>query len=84
MLEFETIADGVAGIDQKSDAQRQFGFAPETADFFNRLLIVDDLEVAFAEVLHIMVVLIRHGEHDAHFVDRANDGRFLAAGFRFG
>src|SRR5207249_1385593 len=85
LLELETVADGVTGIDQKSDAQRQFGLAPETANFFNRLLIVDDLEVAFAEVLHIMVVLIRHSKHHAYFVYRANNRRpLLAARLRFG
>ncbi len=33
LLELEPVAHGVAGIDEKSDLERQIGFTAEAADF---------------------------------------------------
>ena len=49
LLEPEAIANAVAGIDQDGQAQRQVGFGGELDDLLG-LLVLEDLEIVFAEV----------------------------------
>ena len=41
LLELETVADRVAGIDQQSDLQRQIGLVVKAANLLGRLAVVD-------------------------------------------
>ena len=69
LLELEAVAHRVARVDQQSNLQRQIGFTAEAAQF-GRLLVVDDLEVVFLQILDVAPVPVGHREDDANFVDR--------------
>jgi len=73
LLELETVADGVAGIDQQPDLQRQIGFIVKAANLVGRFAVIDDREIALRQVPYIAAMLVGDGEHDVHFVHRLGD-----------
>ena len=73
LLELETVADGIAGIDEQSDLQGQIGFGVEATQFCRRLVIVHDAEIGLLEIGDTLAMLVGDGEHDVHFVGRSLD-----------
>ena len=68
LLELETVADGVAGVNQKPDLHRQISLAAKTADFRYRLFVIDDPEIALGEVLDVVIVLVRDGKNHTDLI----------------
>ena len=68
LFELEAVADGIAGIDQQSDLQRQVGFRVEAANLLRRLVVIDNGEIALLQIGDAAAVLVGHGEYDVHFV----------------
>ena len=68
LLELETVPDGVAGIDQQPDLQRQIRFIMKAANLLGRLAVIDYRKIALRQVPYVAAMLIGHGEYDVHFI----------------
>ncbi len=64
----KTVADGVAGVNQQSDAQRQVCLRREIHDLPGRFVIVQNLELIFFQVFDELIVLVRDSKNHVHFV----------------
>ena len=69
LLELEAVADGVAGIDQQADSQRQVGFLLKVGDARIRPAVIDYFEVVAIKILNQPAVLVGDGENHVHFID---------------
>src|SRR6185437_5950496 len=69
LLEFETPANGGTRVNQKPDAQGQICLTAEAANFLDRAAVVDDLEVLFVQIPHVVVVLVGHSENNWDLID---------------
>src|SRR6266566_3113307 len=68
LLELETVADGVAGVNQKPDLHRQISFAAKTANFRYRFLVIDDPKIALGEVFDVVIVFVSDGKNHADLI----------------
>lgn len=69
LLELEALADGVAGVDEDAQAQRELGLLGEAVDLSGRAMIVEEGEVAFLEIFDELAAAVGDGEDEVHFVD---------------
>src|SRR5262249_4772676 len=74
LLELVAIADGVRGIEQHPDAERQIGLPGKATDF-PHLAVVEDLKIGFVKVGHELVTVVQHGKED---IDKGDDLSDLA------
>src|SRR5271167_3223410 len=84
LLEFKSTSHRFAGVDQQADLQRQIRLTAEAEDLFGRLLIVENLEIVFRQVLDVVALLISDGEDQVDFVRRRAQGenRFIRCWWR--
>src|SRR5215470_17883223 len=74
LLELETVANGVARIDEQTDLERQVGFTSKAANLDGWFAVVNHPKIVLLQVLDVATVLVRDREDHPHFVYGHLDG----------